>query len=51
MAYLRIMGAELGFIKASDLKFVAENAMMYGEIFARIIPTNVRIFTPVIQLQ
>lgn len=44
MAYLRIMGAELGYIKASDLKFIAENAKMYTDIFMRIIPTKVRFF-------
>lgn len=41
MAYLRIMGAELGYMKASDLKFIAENAMMYTDIFMRILPTKV----------
>lgn len=41
MAYLRIMGAELGYIKASDLKFMAENAKMYTDIFMRILPTKV----------
>ncbi|KAM3603035.1 uncharacterized protein V6R79_015481 [Siganus canaliculatus] len=41
MAYLRIMGAELGFIKGSELKSIADNAMMYADIFMRIIPTKV----------
>eukprot|EP00064_Thunnus_orientalis_P009740 superscaffoldBa00001255_g9766 len=41
MAYLRIMGAELGFIKGSELKFIADNARMYADIFMRIIPTQV----------
>lgn len=41
MAYLRIMGAELGYIKASDLKFMAENAKMYTDIFMKILPTKV----------
>ncbi|XP_041660813.1 apolipoprotein B-100-like [Cheilinus undulatus] len=41
MAYLRIMGAEMGFIKGSELKFIADNAMMYADIFMRIIPTKV----------
>ncbi|XP_060946991.1 apolipoprotein B-100-like [Limanda limanda] len=40
MAYLRIMGAELGFIKASDLKSIAENALMYTDIFAIIFPAQ-----------
>uniref|UniRef100_A0A8C7YHS1 Vitellogenin domain-containing protein n=1 Tax=Oryzias sinensis TaxID=183150 RepID=A0A8C7YHS1_9TELE len=38
MAYLRIMGAELGFIKGSDLKSVAE---MYANIFQKITPSKV----------
>lgn len=33
MAYLRIMGTELGFIKGSDLKFIAENAMLNAKVF------------------
>ncbi|XP_070843273.1 apolipoprotein B-100-like [Chaetodon trifascialis] len=41
MAYLRIMGAELGYIKGSELKFIADNAMMYADILMRIIPTTV----------
>ncbi|TNN45216.1 Apolipoprotein B-100 [Liparis tanakae] len=41
MAYLKIMGAELGYIKGNDLKFIADNAMMYAEIFMKIIPTTV----------
>uniref|UniRef100_UPI0037E98079 apolipoprotein B-100-like n=1 Tax=Semicossyphus pulcher TaxID=241346 RepID=UPI0037E98079 len=41
MAYLKIMGAELGYIKGSELRFIADNAIMYAEIFMRIIPTKV----------
>ncbi|XP_070781811.1 apolipoprotein B-100-like [Enoplosus armatus] len=41
MAYLRIMGAELGYIKGNELKSIAENAMMYAEIFMKTIPTPV----------
>lgn len=40
-AYLRIMGAELGYIKSGDMKFIAENALMYAEIFMKIIPKEV----------
>ncbi|TKS75533.1 Apolipoprotein B-100 [Collichthys lucidus] len=40
MAYLRILGAEFGYIKGSDLDFVASNAMMYAEIFMKIIPAE-----------
>uniref|UniRef100_A0A3Q2WUG3 Vitellogenin domain-containing protein n=1 Tax=Haplochromis burtoni TaxID=8153 RepID=A0A3Q2WUG3_HAPBU len=41
MAYLRLMGAELGYIKTNELKSIAENAMMYANIFMRIVPTKV----------
>ncbi|XP_056219329.1 apolipoprotein B-100-like [Seriola aureovittata] len=41
MAYLRIMGAELGYIKGNELKSMADNAMMYADIFMRIIPSKV----------
>ncbi|KAK9531434.1 hypothetical protein VZT92_010860 [Zoarces viviparus] len=41
MAYLKIMETELGYIKGSDLKFMAENAMMYADILMKIIPTKV----------
>lgn len=41
MAYLRIMGTELGFIKSRELKSIAENAFMYADIFLRIIPSQV----------
>ena len=50
MAYLRIMGAELGFIKGSELKFIADNAMMYAEILLKIIPTKVLFCIPFIHL-
>ncbi|MEQ2309852.1 hypothetical protein AMECASPLE_002761 [Ameca splendens] len=35
MAYLKIMGAELGYIKANDLKFIAENAINTARAFAQ----------------
>ncbi|MEQ2164102.1 hypothetical protein GOODEAATRI_003098 [Goodea atripinnis] len=35
MAYLKIMGAELGYIKANDLKFIAENAINIARAFAQ----------------
>ncbi|KAM3861059.1 apolipoprotein B-100-like [Diretmus argenteus] len=41
MAYLKIMGAELGFIKGSDLEFITRNAIMYAEILMKIVPTEV----------
>lgn len=41
MAYLRIMGNELGYIKGSELKFIADNAVMYADILMRVIPSKV----------
>ena len=41
MAYLRIMGTELGYIKASDLKGYAQYAAMYSDILMRLIPREV----------
>ncbi|KAJ3607020.1 hypothetical protein NHX12_026535 [Muraenolepis orangiensis] len=40
MAYLRILGTELGYIKASELKGIAEYAAMYSEVFMKLIPTK-----------
>ncbi|KAF7655376.1 hypothetical protein LDENG_00057020 [Lucifuga dentata] len=41
MAYLRIMGNELGYIKGSDLKFIADYTKMYGEVLLKLIPKSV----------
>lgn len=41
MAYLRIMGNELGYIKGSDLKVMADKAVMYADILMRVIPSKV----------
>lgn len=41
MAYLKIMGTEFGYIKAGDLKFLAENVKMYAEIFLKLLPKQV----------
>lgn len=41
MAYLRIMGDELGYIKGNELKSIADNAMKYAEILMKMIPTKV----------
>ncbi|XP_077444059.1 apolipoprotein B-100-like [Stigmatopora argus] len=41
MAYLKIMGTELGYIKAADIKFFADYAKMYAEIFLKLLPTQV----------
>lgn len=37
-AYLRIMGAELGYIKASDLKILAQSGAVYAEMLSRMMP-------------
>ena len=50
MAYLRIMGAELGYIKGTELKAIADNAMMYADILMRVIPTQVLTCPTVIHL-
>ena len=42
-AYLKIMGAELGYIKGTDLKGIVYTAMMYAEILFKIIPTKVHL--------
>ncbi|XP_062324139.1 apolipoprotein B-100-like isoform X1 [Osmerus eperlanus] len=39
-AYLRIMGAELGYIKGTDLKGIVDTAVMYAEILFKTIPTK-----------
>jgi len=38
------MGTELGYIKASELKGIAEYAAMYAEIFMKTIPQLVSIY-------
>uniref|UniRef100_A0A665W8J0 Vitellogenin domain-containing protein n=1 Tax=Echeneis naucrates TaxID=173247 RepID=A0A665W8J0_ECHNA len=45
MAYLRFMGAELGYIKGNELKSIVQNTMMYADIIMRIIPSKVRVCT------
>ncbi|KAI1895133.1 hypothetical protein AGOR_G00103160 [Albula goreensis] len=38
LAYLRIMGSELGYIKASEIKEMANSVATYGELLFRIVP-------------
>ncbi|KAM8846967.1 apolipoprotein B-100-like [Synchiropus picturatus] len=38
MAYLRLLGNEMGFMKGSELKTVAQNIVMYSDILFKIIP-------------
>ncbi|KAG5846843.1 hypothetical protein ANANG_G00119290 [Anguilla anguilla] len=39
-AYLRIMGAELGYMKASDLKSLAQSGTVYAEMLTRMMPSK-----------
>ncbi|XP_068199369.1 apolipoprotein B-100-like [Antennarius striatus] len=41
MAYLRIKGEELGYMKGSEVKSVLENVMMFAEKFSMLIPRQV----------
>ncbi|XP_012691026.2 apolipoprotein B-100-like [Clupea harengus] len=40
MAYLKIMGSELGYIKANELKDIAEQALMYTDILLMTMPRH-----------
>ena len=42
-AYLRLLGAEIGYIKTSDMRKMAETLSMYYHIFIRVLPVKVRI--------
>ncbi|KAJ8269866.1 hypothetical protein GJAV_G00107690 [Gymnothorax javanicus] len=39
-AYLRILGAELGYLKASDLKNLVQSGAAYAEMFSRMMPSK-----------
>ncbi|KAJ8274954.1 hypothetical protein COCON_G00095790 [Conger conger] len=39
-AYLRIMGDELGYMKASDLKSLAQSGAVYAEMLSRMMPAK-----------
>ncbi|XP_020795614.2 LOW QUALITY PROTEIN: apolipoprotein B-100-like [Boleophthalmus pectinirostris] len=38
MAYLRLLGTELGYIKTNELESMAQNIRMYAEIFSYLLP-------------
>ncbi|XP_078030967.1 apolipoprotein B-100 isoform X4 [Epinephelus lanceolatus] len=38
IAYLRLLGAEIGYIKTSDLRNMAETLSMYYDVFIRVLP-------------
>ncbi|XP_072305812.1 uncharacterized protein [Eucyclogobius newberryi] len=40
MAYLRFMGNELGYVKTNELESIAQNVMMYTEIFMYLMPRS-----------
>ncbi|KAL0965050.1 hypothetical protein UPYG_G00276120 [Umbra pygmaea] len=40
MVYLRIMGTELGYIKDSEVKSIAQNAAVYADILLKTMPTQ-----------
>lgn len=42
IAYLRLLGAEIGYIKTSDMKKMAETLSMYYNVFIRVLPVKVR---------
>lgn len=42
IAYLRLLGNEMGYMKVSEMRKVAETLFMYYHIFIRILPAQVR---------
>lgn len=40
-AYLRLLGAEIGYMKTSDISKVAETLFMYYHVFFRVLPSQV----------
>uniref|UniRef100_A0A8D0D7V1 Apolipoprotein B n=1 Tax=Sander lucioperca TaxID=283035 RepID=A0A8D0D7V1_SANLU len=40
IAYLRLLGAEIGYIKTSDMKKMAETLSMYYNVFIRVLPVK-----------
>ncbi|XP_032355767.1 apolipoprotein B-100 [Etheostoma spectabile] len=40
IAYLRLLGAELGYIKTSDMKRMAETLSMYYNVFIKVLPVK-----------
>lgn len=51
MAYLKIMGVELGYIKGNELQSIAMYTHMYADILMRIIPSKVLSCSPAIHLK
>lgn len=42
IAYLRLLGAEIGYMKTSDMKKMAETLSMYYHVFIKVLPAQVR---------
>ncbi|XP_029316837.1 apolipoprotein B-100 [Cottoperca gobio] len=40
IAYLRLMGAEIGYMKTSDMRKMAETLSMYYHVFTRVLPVK-----------
>uniref|UniRef100_A0A8C2XEB4 Apolipoprotein B n=1 Tax=Cyclopterus lumpus TaxID=8103 RepID=A0A8C2XEB4_CYCLU len=40
IAYLRLLGAEIGYIKTSDMRKMAETLFMYYHVFMRVLPAK-----------
>lgn len=42
VAYLRLLGSEIGYMKTSDMRKMAETLFMYYHVFVRTLPVKVR---------
>lgn len=42
IAYLRFLGAEIGYMKTSDMRKMSETLFMYYNVFIRVLPAKVR---------
>lgn len=46
IAYLWLLGAEIGYMKTSDLRNMAKTLSMYYDVFIRVLPLKVRSVFP-----
>lgn len=42
IAYLRLLGSEIGYMKTSEMRKMAETLFMYYHVFFRVLPAKVR---------
>lgn len=42
IAFLRLLGNEIGYIKTSEMRKMAETLFMYYHVFVRVLPAQVR---------